>query len=204
MFRRQGIDLEWVLYSDYDIMVDAFVKGEIDLAWNGPLSYVKIKRQTNDNVRVIAMRDVDINFITHFITGANSGIGFAIPVNTVKRIVHELIAYGRVQTPILGITNIPQPDYYRQLWNIEGVIVLDVVDGTDPQRLGMRGLSRSRRGRIQLGDVIIEIDGQAVANEDDYANIMEQHRAGDVVRVKTRRDNGLVEYDIELQARSDR
>ena len=45
LFRRQGIDLDWVLFSDYDIMVDAFVKGEIDLAWNGPLGYVKIKRQ---------------------------------------------------------------------------------------------------------------------------------------------------------------
>ena len=48
--------------------------------------------------------------------------------------------------------------------------------------------------------MIIEIDGQAVANEDDYANIMEQHRAGDVVKVRTRRDNRVVEYDIELQA----
>lgn len=45
LFKRRGIDLEWVLYSEYDIMVDAFVAGEIDLAWNGPLSYVKIKRR---------------------------------------------------------------------------------------------------------------------------------------------------------------
>ena len=58
--------------------------------------------------------------------------------------------------------------------------------------------------RCSVFDAIVEIDGQAVANEDDYANIMEQHRAGDVVRVKTQRDNGLVEYDIELQARPDR
>ena len=147
---------------------------------------------------------VGVNTAIYSPSGASSGIGFAIPVNTVKRIVPELIAYGRVQTPILGITHIPQPDYYRQLWSIEGVIVLDVVDGTDPQRLGMRGLSRSQRGSIQLGDVIIEIDGQAVANEDDYANIMEQRRAGDVVRVRTRRDNALVDYDIELQASQNR
>jgi len=147
---------------------------------------------------------VGVNTAIYSPSGASSGIGFAIPVNTVKRIVPELIAYGRVQTPILGITNIPQPDYYRQLWSIEGVIVLDVVDGTDPQRLGMRGLSRSQRGSIQLGDVIIEIDGQAVANEDDYANIMEQRRAGDVVRVRTRRDNALVDYDIKLQAPQNR
>ena len=74
LFRQQGIDLDWVLYSGYDEMVDAFVKGEIDLAWNGPLSYVKIKRQVADACRVIAMRDVDINFTTHFITRTDSGI----------------------------------------------------------------------------------------------------------------------------------
>ncbi|MBU18279.1 MAG: phosphate/phosphite/phosphonate ABC transporter substrate-binding protein [SAR202 cluster bacterium] len=88
LFKRQGIDLEWVLYSDYDIMVDAFVKGEIDLAWNGPLSYVKIKRQAGDDVRVIAMRDVDINFTTHFITGTDSGI------DTVEDLKDRTFAFG--------------------------------------------------------------------------------------------------------------
>ena len=143
---------------------------------------------------------VGVNTQIYSPSGANSGIGFAIPVNIVKRVVPELISYGRVQTPILGITRIPQPDYYRELWGIEGVIVLNVVEGTDPERLGMRGLTQAQRGRIQLGDVVVEIDGRPVRNEDDYANIMEQHRPGDVVRVRTRRDNQLLDYDIELQA----
>ena len=117
-----------------------------------------------------------------------------------KRIGPQLIAYGRVQTPILGIHRIPQPDYYRRLWGIEGVIVLDVVAGTDPDRLGMRGLSRVQRGKIQLGDVIVAINGQQVRNEDDYATIMEQRKAGDVVTVTTSRDNRTLEYAIELQA----
>ncbi len=143
---------------------------------------------------------VGVNTAIFSPSGANSGIGFAIPVNTVKRIVPELIAYGRVQTPILGITPIPQPDYYRQLWSIEGVIVLDVVAGTDPERLGMRGLTRTQRGRFQLGDVIVAIDGQVVRNEDDLATIMEQRRAGDMVTVTTQRDNSRLEYAVELQA----
>ena len=143
---------------------------------------------------------VGVNTAIYSPSGGSSGIGFAIPVNTVQRIVPELITYGRVQTPILGIIQVPQPDYYRSLWDIEGVIVLDVVQGTDPEKLGMRGLQRVQRGRIRLGDVIFEIDGQAIANEDDYANVMEQHRAGDVVEVKTLRDNSVVEYNIELRA----
>ena len=143
---------------------------------------------------------VGVNTAIYSPSGVNSGIGFAIPVNTVKRIVPELITFGRVQTPILGITHIPQPDYYRELWGIEGVIVMDVVPGADPAQVGMRGLRRVQRGRIQLGDVIFEIDGESVSNEDDYANIMEQHRAGDVVNIKTRRDNRVMNYDIELKA----
>jgi phosphate/phosphite/phosphonate ABC transporter binding protein len=73
-FRRHGIELDWVLYSDYDALVEAFVKREIDLAWNAPLAYVKIKRRLQDSCQVVAMRDVDVNFTTHFITHASSDI----------------------------------------------------------------------------------------------------------------------------------
>jgi phosphate/phosphite/phosphonate ABC transporter binding protein len=71
-FRRQGIELDWVLYSDYDALVKAFVNREIDLAWNGPLAYVKIRRRLDDPCRVVAMRDVDVDFTTHFITSSTS------------------------------------------------------------------------------------------------------------------------------------
>ena len=147
---------------------------------------------------------IGVNTAIYSPSGASSGIGFAIPVNTVKRIVPELIAYGKVQTPALGIAQIPQADYYRRQWGIEGVIVLDVYPDTDPQRLGMRWVSRSQRGHIQLGDVIVEIDGQVVRNEDDYADVLERHRAGDTVKVKTVRDNQLLDYDIRLLAPSSR
>ena len=73
-FRRHGIELDWVLYADYDALVEAFVKREIDLAWNAPLAYVKIKRRLQDPCQVVAMRDVDVNVTTHFITHPGSGI----------------------------------------------------------------------------------------------------------------------------------
>ena len=73
-FKREGIDLEWVLYSDEMAVVDAFVAGEIDLAWNGPLNYVRIKQQLEEPCRVIAMRDVDFDFVTHFVTQPKSEI----------------------------------------------------------------------------------------------------------------------------------
>src|SRR5215471_15795716 len=69
-FLRHGIEL----YSDYDALVDAFVRREIDLAWNAPLAYVKIKRRLQEPCQVVAMRDVDLNFTTHLIAHASSGI----------------------------------------------------------------------------------------------------------------------------------
>jgi phosphate/phosphite/phosphonate ABC transporter binding protein len=73
-FQRQGIELDWVLYSSYDALVEAFAAREIDLAWNGPISYVQITQRLNDPCRVVAMRDVDVNFTTEFFSRRDSGI----------------------------------------------------------------------------------------------------------------------------------
>ena len=74
VFRRNGVEFDWVLYSGYDEMVDAFARGEINLAWNGPLSHVKMRRALPDGAPVLALRDVDIDFTTRFITRADSAI----------------------------------------------------------------------------------------------------------------------------------
>ena len=89
-----------------------------------------------------------------------------------------------------------QADCYRQQRGVEGVIVLDV----DPEHLGMRGLTRDQWGQILLGDVIVEIDGQTVRNEDDFADFLEQHSAGDTVKMKTIRASQFQDYDIQLTA----
>ena len=97
LFRRRGIDLDWVLYSDYDAMVDAFVNGDIDMAWNGPLGYVKIKRLLDQPCRVIAMRDVDIDFVTQFITHSESDI------LTVEDLPGTRFAFGRRSSEQAGL-----------------------------------------------------------------------------------------------------
>ena len=63
-FHREGVELDWVLYSSYDALVTAFVAGEVDLAWNGPLAYVKIRRALAEPCRVVAMRDIDVGYTT--------------------------------------------------------------------------------------------------------------------------------------------
>src|SRR5207253_10340511 len=73
-FQKQGLDLNWVLYSSWDALVEAFVRREVDVAWNGPLAYVKIKRRLGDPCQVVAMRDIDVNLRTAFITHPQSTI----------------------------------------------------------------------------------------------------------------------------------
>ncbi len=97
LFRRRGIEMDWVLYSDYDAMVDAFVAGDIDLAWNGPLGYVKIRRRLDEPCSVIAMRDVDIGFTTRFIACAGSGI------ETVEDLKGRRFAFGRRSSEQAGL-----------------------------------------------------------------------------------------------------
>ena len=97
LFRARGIDLDWVLFSDYDAMVDAFVAGEIDLAWNGPLGYVKIKRLLDEPCHVIAMRDVDVNYMTHFITQPESEI------TTIEDLKDKAFAFGRRTSEQAGL-----------------------------------------------------------------------------------------------------
>ena len=98
-FQRHGIDLDWVLYSNWDALVDAFVSREIDLAWNGPLAYVKIKRRLKDPCQVVAMRDVDVNLVTHFITQPNSEI---LTVEDLKGKRFALARRGSVEAGLLA------------------------------------------------------------------------------------------------------
>ncbi len=117
IFRRRGIDLDWVLYSDYDAMVDAFVNGDIDLAWNGPLGYVKIKRLIDEPCRVIAMRDVDIDFVTQFIAKSDSDI------ITVEDLPGKRFAFGRRGSEQAGLV----PYYVLKRAGIDPVKDLSAV-----------------------------------------------------------------------------
>src|SRR5262249_48943319 len=73
-FQRQGLELDWVLYSSWDALVEAFVRRGVDVGWDGPLGYLEIKRRLDDPCQVVAMRDIDVNLMTAFITHPQSAI----------------------------------------------------------------------------------------------------------------------------------
>jgi len=137
-FRRHGIDLDWVLYADYDALVEAFVKREIDLAWNAPLAYVKIQRRLNDPCQVVAMRDVDVNFTTHFITHATSGI------TTVQGLKGKRVALGSRGSMQAGLL----PYYFLQQLGLNPAHDLAVCSFYDERQSSARSDERDVVERV--------------------------------------------------------
>jgi S1-C subfamily serine protease len=143
---------------------------------------------------------VGVNTAIFSPSGASAGIGFAIPVNTVKKIVPQLIEYGQVNTPVMGIE--VAPDHWARRYDIKGVVVVQTVPRQFAAKAGIKGISRNRRGAIVLGDVITQVSGVRVNNFDEYLAVLEQHKAGDTIEVVTQRDGEELEYSIELSAPS--
>jgi len=130
-------------------------------------------------------------------SGAYAGIGFAVPVNIVKRIVPQLIEHGKVVKPGLGVSILP--DGFSERLRIEGVIIGEVAGGSEAERSGLIGIQRNERGELILGDVIVGIDEQEVKSVDDLANALEKHEVGDVVTVKFLRNDKEMTAKIKLQ-----
>lgn len=128
---------------------------------------------------------IGVNTAIYSPSGGSSGIGFAIPVNTVKTIIPQLLKYGKINRPVLGISI--ADDSIAKSNGIQGVIVIEAQRGGPADRAGIRGIRRDFRGNIQLGDVIIGIEGQQVDNSDDLFSALEKHKAGDRVKLKVLR-----------------
>jgi S1-C subfamily serine protease len=131
-------------------------------------------------------------------SGAFAGIGFAVPVNIVKRIVPQLIQYGKVIRPGLGISLIP--DSIANRWGITGIVIARVQPGSAAEKAGLKSLEELRSGRIRLGDVITSINGNPVQSFDDLATILDRHNVGDRIKLGVRRNKKERTVKITLQA----
>ncbi|MCZ6632876.1 MAG: trypsin-like peptidase domain-containing protein [bacterium] len=139
---------------------------------------------------------IGVNTAIQSPSGASAGIGFAIPVNTVKKIVPQLIKYGKVERPIMGVNILP--DYLARRNKIGGAVVAGVDPGSPADRAGMVGIRRIYRRGYVLGDIILEINEQAVKSFDDVATILEKYKPGNTVTVITERDGKRQRYRIRL------
>ncbi len=131
-------------------------------------------------------------------SGAFAGIGFAVPVDTVNRIVPELIKHGRLIRPGLGVSLVP--DAITRRWGIKGLVIGRVQPGGPAARAGLRGARETFSGRIEIGDVIVAVEGKPVEVVDDLMAILERHKVGDQVTVDILRGNRRQQVIVTLQA----
>jgi S1-C subfamily serine protease len=131
-------------------------------------------------------------------SGSSAGIGFAVPVGTIARVVPQIIKNGKAEQLGLGIQIDPQQRIERRV-GIRGVVVLAVPPGSGAAKGGLKGVTQTARG-IALGDVIVGIDAQKVESFDDLYNALDAHKAGDKVDVKVQRGEDVVTLKLEVLA----
>lgn len=121
-------------------------------------------------------------------SGDSAGVGFAIPVDTVQRIVPQILRYGRVVRPSLGAAFLPL-QYARRL-GLQGVMVMTLSPGGPAEQSGLIPMREDEEGNILLGDLIVAVDGKPVETEDELLNLVENHSVGDTVKLTLLRHVG--------------
>ncbi len=132
-------------------------------------------------------------------SGSSAGIGFAVPVDTVNRVVPQLISKGEVEKPWMGIYIMPTNILAQmRMEDLKGVMVRQVIENSPAESAGLRGTKIDRFGNIELGDVIIAIDSNEVANQDDLFRALDSTKPGDVVQLRYVRDGNVYEQSLRL------
>lgn len=129
-------------------------------------------------------------------------MGFAIPVGTVEGIVNQIINFGQITRPVLGLVLAPDPLLSQLTQGRQaGVLVLDAASGS-PADGKVVPTRRDQFGRIVLGDVILGVDGQPVKNSADLFRVLDARKAGDTVRLRLLRGGETeVEESVKLGSR---
>jgi S1-C subfamily serine protease len=134
-------------------------------------------------------RLIGINTAIFSPSGAYAGVGFAVPVDTVNRVVPQLIAKGKYTRPTLGIST-------------EGVAVLKVEPGSAVEAAGLRPARAGADGSIVPGDIIVAMDGKPIDNVARLVNRLDEHKVGDTVKLTVQREGKAVELAATLKAGS--
>ncbi len=148
---------------------------------------------------------IGINTMIASSVGQSAGIGFAIPINTAKAVVNDLVTLGRVRRPALGVRTIPIDSEIAEELGLAanyGLLIVQAVPGGSADRAGLRGGSeRAYLGNIPImvgGDLIVAIDGEKIESQQILAQIMNKHRAGDTVKVTIFRGKKQMEVSVAL------
>ena len=140
-------------------------------------------------------------------SGGSVGIGFAIPINTAKKVVPELRKSGRIDRAFIGITTAPVSGDVADELNLgvrEGAMVQEVVPGGPGDKAGLRaGRTRTEEGLTLGGDIIVSVDGSPVKRPEDVAAAIQDNKPGQRIKVEYLRRNERESTEIELGKRPD-
>jgi len=144
-----------------------------------------------------AGRLIGVNTAIYSPSGANSGIGFAVPSSEVNRVVPQIIAKGKLIRPGLGIA-LANRRLTEEL-GLDGVMILKVLSGSTAEKAGLRGVSQVRDGLV-LGDIILAVNGKPVQDYDALRDELERYEVGQNVTLSLMRDSTVVEVNVPLEA----
>ena len=151
---------------------------------------------------------IGINSAIYTPSGTTAGIGFAIPVNTAKRIAHDLMTEGRVREAYLGVQTLSVGGWLSQALDLpvqEGLLIEEVTQGGPAAAAGLHGGDRVALAGMQRitigGDVIVAIDGQTIANQSDVNLVLNRKRPGDTVKVTVYRGGKKLDVPVKLGER---
>ncbi|QDZ17821.1 trypsin-like serine protease [Chloropicon primus] len=139
---------------------------------------------------------VGINTAIYSSTGTSAGVGFAIPIDPINLFVDQILKYGRVTQPILGISF--APDQLVDELGIEGILVLNAIEGGPASKAGMQATTRDSFGRLVLGDIVVGINGTECKNSSDLYRVLNKLAVGDVVSLSIIRGNSKQAIDVTL------
>lgn len=145
-----------------------------------------------------AGRCIGVNTAIYSPSGAYAGVGFAVPIDTINRIVPQLILYGKVIQPGLGIR--VAEDYLARQIGIDGALVIDIDPKGAAARAGIVPTRYDDEGNLLLGDTIISIDGKKISSTNDLYKILENYQVGNEVRVEVVRSGRKRTLSVKLQA----
>jgi S1-C subfamily serine protease len=146
-----------------------------------------------------AGRIIGINTAIYSPSGSSAGIGFAVPIDTVNRIVPQLLAHGHIVRPRLGVSFDDRlSELVMNQIGLQGVLIIGVDRGTPAEAAGLRGTEQAIDGSIVPGDIIVEADGRKVHTRDDIEAALERHKPGESIQLKLIRNRQLATANVAL------
>jgi S1-C subfamily serine protease len=133
-------------------------------------------------------------------SGSSAGVGFAVPVGIAKRVVPEILKYGQVRRPKLGISTRDVAAFRNQvdLPVSEGVLIIQVARGGGAAVAGLRGMQQTEMGDVEFGDIIVGIDNDKVGNSDELFRVLDKHKIGETVQVHIWRNGRQMSVPVRL------